>query len=109
MDTYTLVKVVLVMVLCIGGVAMVSTVILPAVKKMVSGEERKNTFEKIEGRFALQAKITKLLTGLGGFYMIYHVNGWERFSFPLLLSLITIIGMNRQYDAQLLKNLNFLV
>lgn len=81
MDTYTIARVVHVVavVLWIGGVAMVTTVILPAVKRMASKEERMSTFEKIEGRFALQAKITTVLAGLSGFYMIYYLNGWERF------------------------------
>lgn len=81
MDTYTFARVihVVAVVLWIGGVAMVTTVILPAVKKLVTREERMHTFEKIEGRFALQAKVTTVLTGLSGFYMIYYVNGWDRF------------------------------
>ena len=70
---------VLAVVLWIGGVAMVTTVIIPSVKKIKSKEEQIQTFEQIEGRFALQAKITTLLTGLSGFYMIYHLNAWNRF------------------------------
>ncbi len=62
----------------IGGVAMVTTVILPAVKRMKSREERLETFEKIEGRFALQAKVFTLLTGLSGFYMLYQLDAWNR-------------------------------
>lgn len=63
----------------IGGVAMVTTVILPAVRKMKSKEERLETFERIEGRFALQAKVFTLLTGLSGFYMLYELNAWGRY------------------------------
>ena len=58
---------------------MVTTVIIPAIKKMKSKEEQIETFEKIEGRFALQAKITTLLTGLSGFYMLYVLNAWDRY------------------------------
>ncbi len=70
---------VLAVVLWIGGVAMVTTVIIPSVKKMKSKEEQIKTFEQIEGRFALQAKITTLLTGLSGLYMLYYLNAWDRF------------------------------
>ena len=44
-----------------------------------SKKEQIETFEKIEGRFALQAKVTTLLTGLSGFYMLYEMNAWERY------------------------------
>ena len=78
---YTLARVihVLAVILWIGGVAMVTTVIIPAVKRMASKEDRIKTFEQIEGRFALQAKITTLLTGLSGFYMIYELDAWDRY------------------------------
>lgn len=58
---------------------MVTTVIIPAVKRMKSKEEQIETFEKIEGRFALQAKITTLITGVTGFYMIYALDAWDRY------------------------------
>jgi len=70
---------VLAVVLWIGGVAMVTTVIIPAIKKMKSKEEQIETFEKIEGRFALQAKITTLITGLSGFYILYSLDAWDRY------------------------------
>ncbi len=70
---------VLAVVLWIGGVAMVTTVILPAIRKMKSPEEQVHSFEQIEGRFALQARITTLLTGLSGFYMLYKLDGWQRY------------------------------
>ena len=58
---------------------MVTTVLIPAIKKLKSKEEQINTFEQIEGRFALQAKITTLLTGVTGFYMLYELNAWSRY------------------------------
>ncbi|WP_236951504.1 hypothetical protein [Mariniflexile rhizosphaerae] len=63
----------------IGGVAMVTTVLIPAIRKMKSKEEQIQTFEQIEGRFAIQAKITTLLTGITGFYMLYELNAWNRY------------------------------
>ncbi|MFD1551739.1 hypothetical protein DNU06_02435 [Putridiphycobacter roseus] len=81
MAYFTLARVihVLAVILWIGGVAMVTTVIIPAVKQLKSKEEQMKTFEQIEGRFALQAKVTTLLTGLSGFYMLYELNAWDRY------------------------------
>ncbi|MGB0851005.1 MAG: hypothetical protein ACPGTP_07150 [Bacteroidia bacterium] len=67
------------MVVWIGGVAMVTTVIIPAVKKMASKDDQITTFETIEGRFASQAKVATLLTGISGFYMLYVLDGWDRY------------------------------
>ncbi|MEW5944159.1 MAG: hypothetical protein AB1710_09970 [Pseudomonadota bacterium] len=66
-------------VLWIGGVAMVTTILLPAVRRMKSGEERIVFFEEIERRFAWQARATTLLTGLTGFHMLASLHAWERY------------------------------
>ena len=81
MEYLTLARVVhvLAVVLWIGGVAMVTTVIIPAVKKMKSKEDQIKTFEQIESKFAIQAKVTTLLTGITGFYMLYELNAWDRY------------------------------
>lgn len=70
---------VLAVVLWIGGVAMVTTVLIPAVRKFSTREEQIKAFEQIEGRFAKQAKILTLLTGFTGFYMLYATDTWERY------------------------------
>ncbi|MCK6639938.1 MAG: hypothetical protein L6Q81_07610 [Bacteroidia bacterium] len=81
MELFTLARVlhVLAVILWIGGVAMVTTVIIPSVKRLKSKEEQLETFERIEGRFALQAKITTLITGLSGFYMLWYLDAWDRY------------------------------
>lgn len=81
MEYFTLARVihVIAVILWIGGVSLVTTVLIPAIKKMKSKEERIATFEMIEGKFAIQAKITTLLTGLSGFYMLYALDGWNRY------------------------------
>ena len=81
MEYFTLARVIhiLAVILWIGGVAMVTTVIIPAVKSMKSKEDKIETFEKIEGRFAIQAKITTLITALSGFYMLYEMNAWGHY------------------------------
>ena len=66
-------------VLWIGGVAMVTTVLLPATRRIKSPEERVQFFERIEAGFARQARWTVLITGLSGFYLVYRLDAWGRF------------------------------
>lgn len=66
-------------VLWIGGVAMVTTVLLPATRRLKSAEEQVAFFEQIESRFAWQARFTTLLTGLTGFHMLTAMHAWERY------------------------------
>jgi uncharacterized membrane protein len=66
-------------VLWIGGVAFVTTVLLPAVRRFKDLEERFAFFEGIERRFAWQARLTTALAGLTGFYMLARVDLWDRF------------------------------
>ena len=63
----------------IGGVAMVTTILLPAVKQFKTAEERVQFFEQVEGRFAWQSRITTLMAGLSGFYLVHTLNAWSRF------------------------------
>lgn len=84
MENLTIARVlhVLGVVLWIGGVSMVTTVLLPAVRDFSSVEERVGLFERIEHRFAWQARFTTLLTGLSGFYMLYALDAWDRYKNP---------------------------
>ena len=66
-------------VLWIGGVAFVTTVLIPAIKKISTDGQGAQLFEQLEGRFAYQAKLTTALTGLTGLYMLDVMNAWERF------------------------------
>ena len=66
-------------VLWIGGVAFVTTVLIPSLKRLESGEDKLELFERLEGRFAFQARITTFLTGLSGFYMVEVMDAWNRF------------------------------
>jgi uncharacterized membrane protein len=67
-------------VLWIGGVAMVTTVLLPAVRQFKTPQERISFFELVERRFAAQARVTTLVSGASGFYMVYRLNFWPMFS-----------------------------
>lgn len=64
----------------IGGVAMITTVLLPITNKIKNTEEKIEFFEKIENRFANQARFTILITGLSGFYMVHVLDAWSRFT-----------------------------
>lgn len=64
----------------IGGVTMVTLVLLPAIMRRVPVEKRLDLFEMIEARFAVQARMSTLLAGLTGLYMIYELDAWQRFS-----------------------------
>lgn len=97
MDSFILARVihVLSVVIWIGGVAMVTLVILPAVQSMRRKEDKIETFEKIEGRFSLYARITTVLTGLSGFYMLEVIDGWSRYLHALFwwIHAMTIIWL----------------
>jgi len=70
---------VLAVVLWIGGVAFVTTVLLPAVRDLKVPEERVVFFEIAERRFGRQARVSTALAGLTGFYMIVRLDWWDRF------------------------------
>ena len=64
----------------IGGVSMVTLVLLPAIMHRVPIEKRLDLFEMIEGRFAVQARMSTLLAGLTGLYMVVELDAWQRFT-----------------------------
>jgi uncharacterized membrane protein len=66
-------------VIWIGGVAMVTTVVLPAVRRLDTAAKRVALFEAIEGRFVWQARIATLLVAASGFYMADRLELWARF------------------------------
>jgi uncharacterized membrane protein len=63
----------------IGGVAFVTTVLLPSTRRLKSPEERLAFFDAIERRFARQARFATLLAGATGFYMVVALDLWDRF------------------------------
>ena len=66
-------------VLWIGGVAFVTTVLIPALREISSSEKRLEQFEQLERRFAAQARVVTVITGLSGFYLLHAMNAWERY------------------------------
>jgi len=73
---------VLAVVVWVGGVAMVTSVVLPAARRMAKPEDRIAFFEMVERRFAFEARIATVLAGATGFYMAYRLDLWERFLDP---------------------------
>ena len=81
MDDVTIARAlhVLAVVSWIGGVAFVTTVLLPAVRNVRAPAERVVFFETVERRFGAQARATTTLAGLTGFYMVVRLDLWDRF------------------------------
>jgi uncharacterized membrane protein len=69
-------------VLWIGGVGFVTTVLLPSVRRLEEGKKRLAVFEDVEGRFAWQARVTTLIVGISGFYMVSALDAWDRYLDP---------------------------
>lgn len=66
-------------VLWIGGVAMVTTVLLPAIRS-ADREDRMALFEQLERRFAVQSRWTTAIVGASGFYLVHAFDLWGRFT-----------------------------
>ncbi len=104
----------------IGGVAMVTTVLIPSIMNMKTDEDKAATFERIESRFATQAKFAVLLAGLSGFYMLYYLDAWGRYTqlrywwlhamtmvwviFMLVLFVLEPLVLNRLFKEQAEKD-----
>jgi uncharacterized membrane protein len=71
---------VLAVVLWIGGVGMVTTVLLPAIRQSYPAAERFPVFHSLEVRFARQARVTTVLAGGSGLYMAWRLDAWDRFA-----------------------------
>ena len=65
-------------VLWIGGVAMVTLVLLPSIRA-TAGPHRMALFERLEHRFARQSRWTTVLVGGSGLYLVHSANLWHRF------------------------------
>jgi uncharacterized membrane protein len=95
MDNLTLARAlhVLAIVHWIGGVTMVTVVILPAVGHLADVAERLRLFEAIEGRFGRQARISTAIAGLTGLYMTWRLSAWDRFLDPAFWWMHAMVGV----------------
>ena len=66
-------------VIWIGGVAMATMVVLPAVRSGDLGPDRMKGFHAIEQRFVWIARTAVLVVGLSGLYMLIRLDIWDRF------------------------------
>ena len=72
---------VLAIVVWIGGVWLITTLLLPAMRQHPP-EQWLRDFEAIEQRFAPQARIALIIALLSGLYMIDEYDLWDRFAHP---------------------------
>jgi uncharacterized membrane protein len=80
---------VLAVVVWIGGVAMVTTILLPLARR--GGGLA--FFEAAEKRFAAQAKLATLLAGGSGLYMVDRLDLWDRFAMAEFWWLHAMVGV----------------
>jgi uncharacterized membrane protein len=73
---------VLAVVLWIGGVAFVTTVLIPAIRRLPSHAQRIELFDRLESRSALQARVTTVFAGGSGLYLLHAMNAWGRYLDP---------------------------
>ena len=71
---------VLAVVVWIGGLSIVTTALLPAIRRGELGADWLAAFRAIERRFVWQARIAILLVGATGLYMVEEADLWDRFS-----------------------------
>ena len=104
----------------IGGVAFITTVLLPALTKMVDKEQRMALFEQLEHKFAWHAKLATIATGISGYYMLDFLNAWQRyqdiqfwwlhlmtlvwFIFSLVLFVLEPLFLHRWFIEQAIKD-----
>ncbi len=84
---------VLAVVIWIGGVSLVTTVVLPAVRRGAFGADRLRAFEAIERRFVWQARAAILVVGATGFYMAARADLWDRFRMAAFWWMHAMVGL----------------
>ena len=65
----------------IGGVAVLTTIVLPRAHTMAEADAAVAAFEAFERRFAPQARVSIALAGLSGIYMLARLDAWDRFRY----------------------------
>jgi uncharacterized membrane protein len=69
-------------VLWIGGVAFVTTVLLPVIRRDFAVAAQLPEFERHERAFGRQARWTTQLVGASGLYLVWKLDLWARFAAP---------------------------
>jgi uncharacterized membrane protein len=65
----------------IGGVAAVTTIVLPRARALADADDAIAAFEAFERHFAPQARISIGLAGLSGIYMLFRLDAWSHLRF----------------------------
>jgi uncharacterized membrane protein len=65
----------------IGGVSVVTTIVLPNARRLPDTARAVAAFESFESRFAQQARVSIMLAGLSGLYMLMKLDAWSRFAY----------------------------
>ncbi len=103
----------------IGGMAAVTTIVLPYARRLPDANAAMSSFETFERRFARQARVSVLLTGISGLYMLWRLAAWERFESPsfwwlhlmvalwivfvLMLFVVEPLGIDRLFRSYALR------
>src|SRR3546814_14963805 len=82
MDDFTIARVlhVLAVSMWMGGVAFVTTIVMPFIRRSSPPAERLEAFHHFEGRVAPQTSFWVLLAGASGFWMTWRADLWDRFA-----------------------------
>src|SRR5262249_60115518 len=77
----------------IGGVAVVTTIVLPRARALLDAKQAVAAFEAFERRFASQVRVSILLVGLSGAYMLMKNGGLGRPPYSSFLWLHLLIAV----------------
>jgi uncharacterized membrane protein len=77
----------------IGGVLFVTFVALPAVQGFADAAERFALFDRIERKFAGQARVSTVVAGFAGFDLTHHMGAWNRFLDPTYWWMHAMVGL----------------
>jgi hypothetical protein len=80
---------VLAVVVWIGGVGMVTLIVLPLARRSADF----SFFEKIERRFAPQARVAVVIAGLSGLHILWRFELWDRFRDPAYWWMHAMVGV----------------
>ena len=84
---------VLAIVIWIGGIATVTTVIFPAMRRIDSNQQKAWLLEQVVRSFRPQARIAWLVVGLTGIYMVGSLGAWPRFVEPHYWWMHAMVGL----------------
>ena len=103
MDDFTIARAlhVLAIVMWIGGVAFVTTVLMPSIRRAHAPGERLAAFHRFEGAFAPQARVWVLLAGASGLWMIWRTDMWDRFLDPRFWWMHAMVAVWTAFAAML--------